>query len=48
MALMTYQQIAERNTDYAVLLCFLSGVVQMVMAILNLGEIPVKKNLNNK
>lgn len=37
MALMTYQQIARRNTDYAILLCFISGVVQLVMAVLNLG-----------
>ena len=37
MALMTYQQIAGRNTDYAMLLCFLTGVVQLVMAILHLG-----------
>lgn len=37
MALMTYQQIANRNTDYAVLLCFLSGIVQLIMAVLNLG-----------
>ncbi|XP_008197201.2 sodium-independent sulfate anion transporter [Tribolium castaneum] len=37
MALMTYQQIIGRNTDYAILLCFLCGVVQLVMAILHLG-----------
>ncbi|KAJ8915023.1 hypothetical protein NQ315_015998 [Exocentrus adspersus] len=37
MALMTYQQVVGRNTDYAVLLCFLSGIVQMIMAILRLG-----------
>lgn len=37
MALMTYQQIADRNTDYAILLCFLSGIVQLIMALLNLG-----------
>ncbi|KAF5285567.1 hypothetical protein FQR65_LT13201 [Abscondita terminalis] len=37
MALMTYQQILNRNVDYAVLLCFLSGVMQLFMAILNLG-----------
>lgn len=38
MALMTYQQIAYRNTDYAILLCFLSGVVQFLMAVFHLGE----------
>ncbi|KAL1497197.1 hypothetical protein ABEB36_008194 [Hypothenemus hampei] len=37
MALMTYQQIIGRNTDYAILLCFLSGIVQLAMAILHLG-----------
>ncbi|XP_048482779.1 sodium-independent sulfate anion transporter [Plutella xylostella] len=37
LALMTYQQIQGRSTDYAVLLCFLTGVVQALMAILHLG-----------
>ncbi|KAL0893135.1 hypothetical protein ABMA27_014766 [Loxostege sticticalis] len=37
MALMTYQQIQNRNADYAVLLCFLTGVVQLVMGMLHLG-----------
>ncbi|RVE51301.1 hypothetical protein evm_004105 [Chilo suppressalis] len=37
MALMTYQQIQNRNPDYAVLLCFLTGVVQLIMGILQLG-----------
>ncbi|KAJ3624258.1 hypothetical protein MTP99_017898 [Tenebrio molitor] len=37
MALMTYQQIVGRNTDYAILLCFLCGIVQLAMAILHLG-----------
>ncbi|KAL3272434.1 hypothetical protein HHI36_013915 [Cryptolaemus montrouzieri] len=37
MSLMTYQQVMGRNTDYAILLCFLSGVVQILMAILHLG-----------
>lgn len=38
MAIMTYQQILGRNADYAVLLCFLSGLVQLLMAVLNLGN----------
>lgn len=38
MALMTYQQVVGRNTDYAILLCFLCGVVQMIMSILHLGK----------
>lgn len=38
MALMTYQQVTGRNPDFAVLLCFLSGVVQLIMAVLHLGE----------
>ncbi|KAF5289787.1 hypothetical protein FQA39_LY03704 [Lamprigera yunnana] len=37
MALMTYQQLVNRNEDYAILLCFLSGLVQLLMAVLNLG-----------
>ncbi|XP_028027039.1 sodium-independent sulfate anion transporter [Bombyx mandarina] len=37
LALMTHQQILGRNTDYAILLCFLSGVVQLAMGILHLG-----------
>lgn len=38
LALMTYQQIQGRNPDYAVLLCFLSGVVQLGMGLLHLGK----------
>ncbi|XP_013143583.1 PREDICTED: sodium-independent sulfate anion transporter [Papilio polytes] len=37
LALMTYEQIQGRNFDYAILLCFLTGVVQLVMGILHLG-----------
>lgn len=37
MALMTYQQIIGRNVDFAVLLCFLTGCVQLLMAVLHLG-----------
>lgn len=37
MALMTYQQIVGRNKDFAFLLCFLTGVVQLLMGILHLG-----------
>lgn len=38
MSLMTYQQIVDRNVDFAVLLCFLSGCVQILMSILHLGK----------
>lgn len=38
MSLMTYQQVVGRGPDFAVLLCFLSGIVQILMAILNLGK----------
>lgn len=38
MALMTYQQIVNRSTDYAILLCFLSGIVQLLMSVLHLGS----------
>ncbi|CAH2106328.1 unnamed protein product [Euphydryas editha] len=37
LALMTYEQIQGRNFDYAVLLCFLTGIVQLLMGILHLG-----------
>ncbi|XP_033609062.1 sodium-independent sulfate anion transporter isoform X4 [Cryptotermes secundus] len=37
MALMTYQQVIGRNADFAILLCFLTGCVQLLMAILHLG-----------
>ncbi|XP_050684426.1 sodium-independent sulfate anion transporter-like isoform X2 [Leptidea sinapis] len=37
MALMTYEQVQSRNFDYAFLLCFLTGIVQLIMGILHLG-----------
>ncbi|EEB10996.1 sulfate transporter, putative [Pediculus humanus corporis] len=37
MALMTYQQVIDKNVDFAILLCFLSGCVQIIMSILHLG-----------
>ncbi|KAF4519538.1 hypothetical protein B566_EDAN009441 [Ephemera danica] len=37
MSLMTYDQVRGRNQDFAVLLCFLTGCVQMLFGILNLG-----------
>lgn len=37
MALMTYQQVIGRNADFAVLLAFLTGCVQLLMALLQLG-----------
>ncbi|CAH1391158.1 unnamed protein product [Nezara viridula] len=37
MSLMTYQQVYNRNQDYAVLLCFLSGCLMVLMAVLRLG-----------
>lgn len=44
MALMTYQQVINRNPDFAVLLCFLSGVVQIIMCLCRLG-MPYQKIL---
>lgn len=38
MALMTYQQTYGRNVDFAILLCFLSGCVQLLMGVLHLGN----------
>ncbi|XP_065341247.1 sodium-independent sulfate anion transporter-like [Cloeon dipterum] len=37
MSLMTYDQVKGKNKDFAVLLCFLTGCVQMLFGILNLG-----------
>ncbi|GLV44591.1 uncharacterized protein CBL_13477 [Carabus blaptoides fortunei] len=37
MALMTYQQVIGRGPEFAVLLCFLSGIVQLLMSVLHLG-----------
>uniref|UniRef100_A0A1B6CML3 SLC26A/SulP transporter domain-containing protein n=1 Tax=Clastoptera arizonana TaxID=38151 RepID=A0A1B6CML3_9HEMI len=37
MSLMTYQQIIGRNPDFAILLCFLTGCVQLLMGVLHLG-----------
>ncbi|XP_075211172.1 sodium-independent sulfate anion transporter isoform X2 [Lycorma delicatula] len=37
MALMTYQQIVGRNADFAILLCFLTGCIQVLMGIFHLG-----------
>lgn len=38
MSLMTYQQVVNRNADFAVLLCFLTGIVQVLLGILHLGK----------
>ncbi|KAF6201239.1 hypothetical protein GE061_005686 [Apolygus lucorum] len=37
MSLMTNQQVVGRNSDYAILLCFLTGVVLIVMSCMRLG-----------
>ncbi|XKL61562.1 hypothetical protein PGB90_008619 [Kerria lacca] len=37
MSLMTYQQVVGRNADFAVLLCFLTGVIQLLMGVFHLG-----------
>ncbi|XP_049853757.1 sodium-independent sulfate anion transporter-like [Schistocerca gregaria] len=37
MALMTYQQTSDLNVDFAILLCFFTGCVQMLMSLLHLG-----------
>ncbi|KAK7576361.1 hypothetical protein V9T40_012647 [Parthenolecanium corni] len=37
MSLMTYQQVIGRNADFAVLLCFLTGIVQILMGFFHLG-----------
>ncbi|CAA9999128.1 unnamed protein product [Nesidiocoris tenuis] len=37
MSLMTNQQVLGRNPDYAILLCFLTGIVLIIMALMRLG-----------
>ncbi|XP_039275801.1 sodium-independent sulfate anion transporter [Nilaparvata lugens] len=37
MSLMTYQQVIGKNPDFAILLCLLTGCVQVLMGILHLG-----------
>uniref|UniRef100_A0A8D8SWT0 Sodium-independent sulfate anion transporter n=1 Tax=Cacopsylla melanoneura TaxID=428564 RepID=A0A8D8SWT0_9HEMI len=37
MSLMTYQQVTGRNVDFGILLCFLSGIVQLLMGVFHLG-----------
>ncbi|KAL7637611.1 UNVERIFIED_CONTAM: hypothetical protein RMT77_012340 [Armadillidium vulgare] len=37
MSLMTYQYTSHGGADYAVLLCFLTGVIELIAAIVNLG-----------
>ncbi|KAK3867068.1 hypothetical protein Pcinc_027431 [Petrolisthes cinctipes] len=37
MALMTYQYSSSGGADYAVLLCFMSGIIELVSGIINLG-----------
>lgn len=44
MSLMTYKQVVNRNADFAVLLCFLSGCVQILLSVLNLGEFGARAN----
>lgn len=38
MSLMTYQQVVGRNPDFAVLLCFLTGIIQWIMGFFHLGN----------
>ncbi|KAK7067954.1 hypothetical protein SK128_001813 [Halocaridina rubra] len=37
MALMTYQYTSNGGADYAVLLCFLTGLIEVIAGIINLG-----------
>lgn len=46
MALMTHDYVQDKNADFAVLLAFLSGCLQLLMACLRLGMlIPTKRYL---
>lgn len=37
-ALMTFQAVQGRGVNYAILLCFLTGLVQLLMGLFGLGE----------
>lgn len=37
MAIMTHKYVQDKSADFAVLLAFLSGCLQLVMACLHLG-----------
>lgn len=39
MALMTHDYVLGRNADFAILLAFLSGCLQLLMACLRLGKL---------
>ena len=39
MALMTYQYSGQGVAAYAVLLCFMSGIIELAAGILNLGKV---------
>lgn len=38
MALLTYEYTNDFNLDFVVLLCFLCGVVELIMGLLRLGK----------
>lgn len=38
-ALLTFQAVAGRGVEHAILLCFLTGVVQILMGLFGLGEL---------
>lgn len=38
MALMTYQYSSSGGSEYAILLCFISGIIELVSGIMNLGK----------
>lgn len=39
ISLLTYQTVHGMGPEYAILLCFLSGVVELLMGLLGLGKI---------
>ena len=46
VSLLTYSYTKNMNSDFAVLLCFLAGVVEFVSGLLHLGkQIPYKKKI---
>lgn len=44
-ALMTFQAVQGRGIEYSILLCFLTGIVQLLMGLFGLGESLFEKYL---
>lgn len=48
VSLMTYNTLHGLGPVYGTLLCFLTGVIQLIMGVVGLGEYKEKKTPNEK